>query len=48
MTGAVENKGIKISYPHHTELLGVLAFLAGNLDKPNASITVEVDLVGIG
>lgn len=48
MTGATENKGIKISHPHHTELLGVLAFLAGNIDKPNGSITVEADLVGIG
>lgn len=48
MMGAAENKGIKTSHPHHTELLGVLAFLAGNVDKPNASITVEADLAGLG
>lgn len=33
--------------PHHTELLGLLAFLAGHIDKPEASIT-EMDLGGAG
>lgn len=46
--GAAEPKEHRESHPRQTELLDLLAFWAGDADRPEASVRVQMDLVGVG
>lgn len=44
--GAAETKEQRESHPRKTELLDLLAFWAGDADRPEASVRVQMDLAG--
>lgn len=46
--GATETKEQRESYPRKTELLDLVAFWAGDADRPEVSVSVQMNLVGVG